>query len=115
MPTAEPEHPEAFFTKHPWHLMKEGKSHDVPFITGLCFKEMILGVKDSNDIPNFTNCEDFQAIIPRGIEVKKNTEKALVLAKRIQDFYFKDGINLDNFIDVRNELQNFQLRPFLTD
>lgn len=96
----EPESDDAFLTQPPIELMKSKNQADVPYITGACTKEMILGVRSVTDFPKWTKDEEFQGLIPRHLNVTKDSELSLEICKRIRSFYFKNGIDINSYIDV---------------
>lgn len=53
---------------------------------------------------DLTKVEDFQTFIPRDLGLEKDSQMSLEVAKRIKLFYFKDGVNEDNFVDVNSIL-----------
>lgn len=97
VPTSEPEHDNAFITHPP---SSGGNQLDIPYITGVTSKEMIMEIYGPDDIPHWTEDREFQGLIPRNLKVEKDSELSLEIARKIRNFYFKDGITVDSLIDV---------------
>lgn len=103
-PTAEPESEEAFITDNP--LINKFQL-DVPFIAGVCEREMLMTVYNTKDVPLWKEDKDFQDLVPRGLNLKRDTELSMKIARKIKEYFFKDGINLDGLIEVSKEKMNY--------
>lgn len=98
-PTHEPESEEAILPNEP---MTKGNQLDIPYITGVTDKEMIMEIYNKSLVPKWTEDKDFQQLIPRELNLEENSELALKIAKKIRNFFFEDKeVDLDNLIDVR--------------
>lgn len=96
-PTSEPESEEAFITNNP---LSEKFQLDVPYITGVTEKEMLMLFFNAKQVPSWDKDEEFQELVPRSLNLEKDSELSLKIAKKIREFYFKDGMNIDSLIDV---------------
>lgn len=99
-PTSEPESKESIISKHPRVLMKEGSHQDVPFLAGVCRREMLLVLRRWKKFADWSEDKHFQALIPRELNLERDGKLSLEIAQRIRKFYFKNGIEMDNFVDV---------------
>lgn len=103
-PGVEPESEDAIITKSAIELLSEKNESDVPYITGSCTKEMILGISSITDVPKWTDDADYQGLIPKILNVVKDSELSIKIAKRIKEFYFKNGIDVNSYIDVLSDV-----------
>lgn len=98
-PTREPESEEAILPNEP---MTKGDQLDIPYITGVTDKEMIMEIYNHSIVPKWTDDKDFQQLIPRELNVEKDSKLSLQIARRIREFFFKDKeVDRDGLIDVR--------------
>lgn len=100
VPTNEPESEEAFITRPP---LLGGYQLDVPLISGVTDKEMLMIMYSPKQVPEWKEDKDFQKLIPKCLNVEKDTELSLKIAKKIKEFYFKDGINVDDLTDAMSD------------
>lgn len=103
VPLVEPEHEEAFMTKRP---LRGEYQADIPLIVGNTDKEFILEVNSPEQVPKWTEDKEFQDLIPRGFRIERDSEISLKIARKIREFYFKDGMTLDGYIDVSKYRKN---------
>lgn len=102
-PTCEPESEEAIILNEP---MTKGNQLDIPYITGVTDKEMLIEIYNEKEVPKWTDDKDFQQLIPRELNVEKDSELSLKIARKIRTFFFKDKeVDQDGLIDVRLSVQ----------
>lgn len=99
VPAIEPEHEGAFLTKIP---LTGDYQADIPLLIGNNDKEFILEIYSPKVVPKWKEDKEFQELIPRNFRVERDSEKSVEIARRIRQFYFKDGkMALDGYVDVR--------------
>lgn len=58
---------------------------------------------DEVDVPQWTRTEEFQALLPKELKFDNGSESSLKAAKKIKEFYFKDGVDFYSFVSVSIE------------
>ncbi|XP_018565293.1 venom carboxylesterase-6-like [Anoplophora glabripennis] len=101
-PTIEPEHPEAFLTDKPHHLLEEGKFVKVPYIIGFNSAETFLIQPAFSLTTPLLRYYDINPgiLIPSGMNAGRYTNEA---GKLIKEFYLSDRPRAENYLEYVND------------
>lgn len=101
VPTREPESEDAFITNNP---LTDKFQLDVPYITGITEKEMLMVLYSPKQLPQWKEDKDFQDLVPRSLNLEKDSELSLKIAKKVREFYFKNGLDVDGLADALSDI-----------
>nr|CAD7395826.1 unnamed protein product [Timema cristinae] len=100
---------DAFIPGEPVKLLKEGRFHKVPFITGVTSAEgklTLSGMFNSCDVVDIE--KDFQRIVPWNLSLELGTQTCKDIADKLRKFYFGNKpVNeetLQNYVDMQSDL-----------
>lgn len=80
---------EIFFEEHPIRSIEEGRFQSVPIISGLSSDEFALFVRRDEE-GKFAVDLDFYHLIPRFMNIKRDSREAKVFEVKLKEFYFKN-------------------------
>nr|CAD7263059.1 unnamed protein product [Timema shepardi] len=100
---------DAFIPGDPVKLLKEGRFHKVPFITGVTSAEGKLALSDIFNCCDVVKIEkDFQRIVPWNLSLELGTQTCKDIAYNLRKFYFGNKpVNeetLQNYVDMQSDL-----------
>nr|CAD7568085.1 unnamed protein product [Timema californicum] len=100
---------DAFIPGDPVKLLKEGRFHKVPFITGVTSAEGKLALSDIFNCCDVVEIEkDFQRIVPWNLSLELGTQTCKDIAYNLRKFYFGNKpVNeetLQNYVDMQSDL-----------
>lgn len=95
----------ALITKNPEEIVKSGEFNNLPIMMGYMADEGYLFAKMNPVKPDFIDDRD---LIPKDINIDLNSNEAVDLGKRIEEFYYGNTTqsyeNIDPYIDVSTKI-----------
>nr|CAD7199395.1 unnamed protein product [Timema douglasi] len=100
---------DTFIPGDPVKLLKEGRFHKVPFITGVTSAEGKLALSGIFNCCDVVEIEkDFQRIVPWNLSLELGTQTCKDIADKLRKFYFGNKpVNeetLQNYVDMQSDL-----------
>nr|CAD7569982.1 unnamed protein product [Timema californicum] len=100
---------EAFIPGDPVKLMKEGRFHKVPFITGVTSAEGKLALSDVFRSIDLSKIEkNFHNVVPYNMRHKLGTQRCKEIAEKLRKFYFENKPfteeTLEEFVTMQSDL-----------
>nr|CAD7395824.1 unnamed protein product [Timema cristinae] len=100
---------EAFIPGDPVKLMKEGRFHKVPFITGVTSAEGKLALSDVFRAIDLSKIEkNFHNVVPYNMRHKLGTQRCKEIAEKLRKFYFENKPfteeTLEEFVAMQSDL-----------